>query len=65
MNLEQLKREVTALSDREQAELIRYTLQLRYANDLEYRDEVTARLNDKDKSHWLTPDEFDHRLGNV
>jgi hypothetical protein len=62
MSLEQLKREVTALSDREQAELIRYTVQLRHANDSEYRREVTDRLNDKDKSHWLTPDEFERRL---
>jgi hypothetical protein len=65
MSLEQLKREVTVLSDREQAELIRYTLQLRYANDSDYRGEVTDRLNDKDKSHWLTPDEFERRLGNA
>lgn len=63
MSFEQLKREVTALSDSEQAELIRYTLQLRQANDAEYRREVTERLNDADKSHWLTPDEFERRLG--
>jgi asparagine synthetase B (glutamine-hydrolysing) len=63
MSFEQLKREVTALSDDEQAELIRYTLQLRHANDAEYHREVTERLNDKDKSHWLTPDEFENRLG--
>jgi len=65
MSLEQLKRKVTALSDREQAELIRYTLQLRHANDSEYQDEVTQRLNDKDKTHWLTPEEFERRLGNA
>jgi asparagine synthetase B (glutamine-hydrolysing) len=62
MRFEQLKSEVAALSDREQAELIRYTLQLRHANDAEYCREVTERLNDKDKSHWLTPDEFENRL---
>jgi asparagine synthetase B (glutamine-hydrolysing) len=65
MSLEQLKLEVAALSDREQAELIRYTLQLRHTNDPEYRREVTDRLNDKEKSHWLTPDEFERRLGNA
>ena len=63
MSFEQLKQEVTALSDREQAELIRYTLQLRHANDADYRREVTERLNDKDKAHWLSPDEFERRLG--
>jgi len=64
MSLEQLKQEVTALSDREQADLIRFTLQLRHEHDAEYRREVTDRLNDADKSHWLTPDEFERRLGN-
>ena len=58
-------REVTALSDREQADLIRFTLQLRHEHDAEYRREVTDRLNDKDKSKWLTPDEFERRLGNA
>jgi hypothetical protein len=62
MSFEQLKHEVTTLSDGEQAELIRYTLQLRHAHDAEYRREVTDRLNDRDKSHWLTPEEFERRL---
>jgi hypothetical protein len=65
VSFEQLKQAVTALSDREQAELIRYTLQLRHAHDAEYRREVTARLDDPDKSHWLTPDEFERRLGHA
>ena len=65
MSFEQLMREVTALSDREQADLIRFTLQLRHEHDAEYRREVTDRLNDKDKSKWLTPDEFERRLGNA
>ena len=63
MSFEQLKREVALLSEPEQAELISYTLQLRYAHDANYHREVTDRLNDSDKSHWLTPDEFERRLG--
>jgi asparagine synthetase B (glutamine-hydrolysing) len=62
MSFEQLKREVALLDDRRQAELISYTLQLRYAHDANYRREVVDRLNDADKSHWLTPDEFEQRL---
>ena len=62
MSFEQLKREVALLSSREQAELISYALQLRHANDATYRREVTGRLNDTDKSHWLTPEEFEKRL---
>ena len=63
MSFEKLKQQVTALSDQEQAELISSTLQLRYARAADYRREVTDRLNDQDKSHWLTPDEFERRLG--
>jgi len=63
MSFEQLKQQVTTLSDREQAELISFTLQLRHAHHADYRHEVTDRLNDRDKSHWLTPDGFECRLG--
>ena len=62
MSLEQLKREVASLTSREQADLISYTLKLRYDNDADYHQEVTDRLNDSDKSHWLTPGEFERRL---
>jgi hypothetical protein len=62
MSFEQIKREVALLDEQQQAELISYTLQLRYAHDAGYRREVTDRLNDGDKSHWLTPDEFERRL---
>ena len=65
MSLEQLKREVASLSRQEQVELISYTLQLRYAGDLDYRREVTDRLNDSERSHWLTPEEFERRLDNA
>jgi hypothetical protein len=65
MSFEQLKQQVTALSDHEQAELISFTLRLRHAHDADYQREVTERLNDGDRSHWLTPEEFERRLGHV
>ena len=64
MSFEQLKREVALLDDQKQAELISYAVQLRYSHDTNHRREVTDRLNDADKSHWLAPDEFEHRLDN-
>jgi hypothetical protein len=62
VSFEQIKREVALLDERQQTELISYTLQLRYAHDIGYHREVTDRLNDADKTHWLTPDEFERRL---
>ncbi len=62
MSFEQLKREVALLSGEEQAKLISYALQLRHADAADYLREVTQRLNDTDKSHWLTPEEFRSRM---
>jgi len=62
VSFEQIKRAVALLDEQQQAELISYTLQLRYAHDIGYHREVTDRLNDANKSHWLTPDEFERRL---
>ena len=62
MSFEQIKREVALLDEQQQADLISYTLQLRYSNDAGYCREVTDRLKDTDKSHWLTADEFEQRL---
>jgi hypothetical protein len=63
MSFEQIKRAVAMLDEQQQAELISYTLQLRYEHDNEHRREVADRLNDSEKTHWLTPDEFERRLG--
>jgi len=63
VSFEQLKREVALLDEQQQADLIAYTLQLRYAHDAGHHREVTDRLNDADKSNWLTPDEFERRIG--
>jgi 5-carboxymethyl-2-hydroxymuconate isomerase len=62
VSLEQLKQEVALLDQAEQAELISYTLQLRYARDTTHRQEVKERLDDTDKAHWLTAEEFERRL---
>ena len=62
MSVEQLKREIAALSEPERAELISYALKLRYARDAAYQREVNNRLDHADKSHWLTPNEFERRL---
>jgi len=62
MSLDQLKKEVAALNSAQQAELIRFTLQLRHASDPNYQAEVTSRLNDTEKASWLSLDAFSTRL---
>jgi hypothetical protein len=57
-----LKKELVALSAPEQAEVAAFLFQLRHRDDAEYQGKIRRRLDDKDPSHWLTPDEFERRL---
>ena len=62
MSVKDLKKELVALSASEQAEVAAFLFHLRHATDADYQATVEGRLNDKDSSHWLTPDEFERRL---
>ncbi|MEQ1749786.1 MAG: hypothetical protein ABL974_10215 [Prosthecobacter sp.] len=62
MSVEQIKREITILTDTEQNEVTAFLFHLRHRNDAAYRDAVDARMNDQDKSHWLPLDAFEREL---
>ena len=62
MSVKELKKELLALSAAEQAEVVAFLFQLRHKADSEYQATLQRRLDDKDPSHWLTPDEFESRL---
>jgi hypothetical protein len=62
VSLDRIKHEVASLSREDQDKLIAYAIQLRHASDADYRREVTQRLNDQDKSDWLTPEDFERRF---
>jgi hypothetical protein len=57
-----LKKELATLSATEQAEISAFLFQLRRRADTTYEAAIRRRLDDKDPSHWLTPDEFATRL---
>ena len=57
-----LKKELAALSATEQAEVAAFLFQLRHQGDTDYQATLNRRLNEKNPSHWLTPDEFERRL---
>ena len=63
MSVEDIKHGIAALSAREQDEVTAFLFRLRHASDREYQDRVSERLADTDRSHWLTPEEFERRLG--
>jgi hypothetical protein len=62
MSVMDLKKELTTLSVTEQAEVAAFLFQLRRKDDTDYQATIKRRLDDKDPSHWLTPDEFERRL---
>ena len=62
MSVKDLKKELVALNAAERAEVAAFLFHLRHATDADYQAAVEQRLNDKDPSHWLTPDEFERRL---
>jgi hypothetical protein len=62
MSIEELKKEASALSPERQRELIAYLLHLRESQDPNYPAMLAQRLDDADRRHWLTPDEFEARL---
>ncbi len=57
-----LKKELTALSVAEKAEMAAFLFQLRRKDDADYQAKIQRRLGDKNPAHWLTPDEFERRL---
>jgi len=62
MSIKQLKQELVALSQAERAEIAAFLFHLRHTSDPEYQATLQRRIEDKDPSHWLTPDEFEKRL---
>lgn len=62
MSVQELKEHLIALSPEQRAELAAFLFQLRRKSDATYQTAIQRRIDDKDPSHWLTPDEFESRL---
>jgi hypothetical protein len=62
MSVEELKKTVATLSPGEQNELTAFLFHLRHRGDIAYQAKLKGRMDDKDPSHWLTPEEFEKRL---
>jgi hypothetical protein len=62
VSVEQIKQSIASLSPTEQGEVSAFHFHLRHASDPEYQARVDARLADKDRSQWLTPEEFERKL---
>ena len=62
MSVRELKEELATLPQKDQDEVIAFLFRLRHVSDREYERQIARRLTDKDRSHWLSPDEFEREL---
>lgn len=62
MSVQEIKQKLAALPRKDQDEVIAYLFHLRHADDGAYESEIARRLADREPSHWLSPDEFEHEL---
>ena len=62
MSVQEIKEKLATLPRKEQDEVIAFLFHLRYADDADYQVSISRRLQDKDPSHWLSPDEFENNL---
>lgn len=62
MEMKKLKQELASLGPKELDEATAFLFHLRHASDMEYQERLSRREKDRDKSNWLTPDEFERRL---
>jgi hypothetical protein len=62
MTIRQLKKEVAALSPKEQRELATHLVRLQNARNPGYKRLLAQWRDDRIRTHWLTPDEAEKRL---
>ena len=62
MSVQEIKEQLAILPQREQDEVVAYLFHLRHALDPEFQSDIARRLDDREPSHWLSPDEFERRL---
>lgn len=62
MSVQEIKEKLATLPRKEQDEVIAFLFRLRHADDVDYQAGISQRLEDKERSHWLAPDEFEREL---
>ena len=62
MSVEEIKRGLKSLTRSQQDEVMAFLFHLRHVRDSAYQEMLHSRLSDRDPAHWLTPEEFEHRL---
>lgn len=63
MSVEEIKKSLAELSVAERSEVTAFLFHLRHVDDPACQTRVDAVIADKNPKHWLTPEEFEQRLG--
>jgi hypothetical protein len=62
MSLSELKTQVSGLSLDERRQLTAYLVSLRHKELLDYRESLTAKIDDAAPANWVSFEEFDKRV---
>ena len=62
MRVLEIKEKLASLPRKDQDKVIAFLFHLRHLDDADYQAGLARRLQDKDPSHWLSPDDFERRL---
>jgi hypothetical protein len=58
VSLEEIKSQVTAMSEDQQDQLAAYLVHLRHRRDPQIRKDITARIENHDPQQWVSLDEL-------
>jgi hypothetical protein len=62
MSVQEIKEKLASLPRKEQDEVAAFLFHLRNAADGDYQKDVGRRIDDREPSHWISPDEFEKQL---
>ncbi|HMJ64712.1 MAG TPA: hypothetical protein VK615_05120 [Candidatus Binatia bacterium] len=62
MSVQEIKEKLASLPRKEQDEVAAFLFHLRHGEDGDYRKDVGRRMDDREPSHWISPEEFEKQL---
>jgi hypothetical protein len=62
VSVQEIKEKLAGLPRKAQDEVVAFLFQLRHAEDAEYQEAIARRMGDRQRSHWVSPEDFEKRL---
>ena len=63
MSITQIKEAAAKLSPKKRRELMAYLIALQTENDRTFKEQLAAKIDDRDPAHWLELNEVKKRYG--